>query len=400
MTQLKLELGQLRNTTEAKVLTDKDISIKAESFAKNLPHTQFPYSKRNWGGTGHSVCSYQGKLKPSIGYFLISEFTSPSSIVYDPLGGVGTIPFEARRQGRIGIASDLSPLAVSVCASKLEEIDSDEINRTLSGIKNWIQGYDKKDFESVDVTFGLNGPLHDYFDAKTLYEVVASRDYFLSKRKEGLTGSENFILTALLHILHGNRPYALSRNSHPITPFKPTGPTEYKNVIDYIKRRLDMVVPYFLDLQESLPAGKAFLSSYEDANLEVKADSIITSPPFVDSFRFWSSNWMRMWMAGWEPQDFASKPKDFLETQQKTTMENYRVFSKVMSGQLKENGLLLLHLGVTKNRNMAEEIAELITDDFRVISIVQEDVARTESHGLTDKGKKTTEHAYLFARKI
>ena len=400
MRKLKLELGQPTNTSEAKVLTDRDISTKAEIFVKNLPHRQFPYSKRNWGGIGHSVCSYQGKLKPSIGYFLISEFTLPSSIIYDPLGGVGTIPFEARRQGRIGIASDLSPLAVSVCASKLDEINADDISKTLSRINKWIQGYDKKNFESVDVTFGLNGPLHSYFDTKTLYEVVAARDYFKSNRKKGLTVSENFILTALLHILHGNRPYALSRNSHPITPFKPTGPTEYKNVLDYIKRRLNMVVPYFLDLQESSPAGKAFLSSYEDAALEVKADSIITSPPFVDSFRFWSSNWMRMWMAGWEPQDFTSKPKDFLETQQKTNMENYRVFSKVMSGQLKENGLLLLHLGVTKNRNMAEEIAELITHEFRVISIVQEDVAKNESHGLTDKGKKTTEHAYLFARKI
>ena len=400
MKQPKLALGKLTNTAEAKVLTDSEISAKAEYFVKNLPHRQFPYWKRNWGGTGHSVCSYQGKLKPSIGYFLISEFTSPSSIVYDPLGGVGTIPFEARRQGRIGVASDLSPLAVSVCASKLDEIDSDEISNTLSGINKWIQGYGKSNFESVDVTFGLNGPLHSYFDAKTLYEVVAARDYFKSKRIKGLTVSENFILTALLHILHGKRPYALSRNSHPITPFKPTGPTEYKNVLDYVKRRLNIVVPYFLDLQESLPAGRAFLSSYEDAELEVKADSIITSPPFVDSFRFWSSNWMRMWMAGWEPQDFASKPKDFLETQQKTNMEKYRVFSKVMSGQLKENGLLLLHLGVTKNRNMAEEIAELIAHEFRVISIVQEDVAKNESHGLTDKGKKTIEHAYLFARKI
>ena len=400
MTQLKLELGYLANTSEAKVLTDKDICTKAEYFASNLPHAQFPYSKRNWGGTGHSVCSYQGKLKPSIGYFLVSEFTAPSSIVFDPLSGVGTIPFEARRQGRIGIASDLSPLAVSVCVSKLEKIDSNEISKSLDTIHEWINCYGRTEFETVDTTFGLNGPLHDYFDKKTLFEIVAARDFFKSRRMNGMSASENFILTALLHILHGNRPYALSRNSHPITPFKPTGPTEYKNVLDFIRRRLNMVVPYFLDLQENAPEGEAFLSSYEDVNLEIKADSIITSPPFVDSFRFWSSNWMRMWMAGWEPQDFSSKTKDFLETQQKNTMENYRVFSKVMSGQLKENGLLLLHLGVTKNRNMAEEIAELITDDFRVISIVQEDVAKTESHGLTDKGKKTTEHAYLFARKI
>lgn len=400
MTQMKLELVKQASSSEAIVLTDKDIASKAEYFARNLPHTLFPYSKRNWGGTGHSLCSYQGKLKPSIGYFLINEFTAPSSVVYDPLGGVGTIPFEARRQGRIGIASDLSPLAVSVCASKLEPINAGEIEKTVAELEKWISGYQLSSFESTDISFGLNGPLSNYFHSKTLFEVVAARDYFISKQKEKLTVAENFILTALLHILHGNRPYALSRNSHPITPFKPSGPTEYKNVIEFIKRRLYAVVPFFLDLQESVPDGKAFLSSYEDAKLEVKADSIITSPPFVDSFRFWSSNWMRMWLSGWDPIDFASKPQDFLETQQKTTMENYRVFSRVMSGQLKDNGLLLLHLGVTKNRNMAEEISDLITDDFRVISIVQEDVASTETHGLTDKGKKTTEHAYLFARKI
>jgi len=399
MSQLKLDLGKLANRTEAIALTDKEIATRARKFARELPHTQFPFSKRNWGGTGHSICSYQGKLKPSIGYFLISEFTAPSSIVYDPLGGVGTIPFEARRQGRIGIASDLSPLAVSVCASKLEEISAVEINTSLGELQKWILDYDQHKFNSIDVDFGLNGPLHEYFDSRTLYEVVAARDFFMSKRESGLTNSENFILTALLHILHGNRPYALSRNSHPITPFKPTGMAVYKNVGEYIRRRLDAVVPYFLDLQESFPAGNAFLSSYEDAALDVKADSVITSPPFVDSFRFWSSNWMRMWMAGWNPEDFGTKPKDFLETQQKSTMENYRIFSRVMAGQLKDNGLLLLHLGVTKNRNMADEIAGLITEDFRVITVVQEDVARTETHGLTDKGKKTTEHAYLFARK-
>jgi hypothetical protein len=399
MSQLKLDL-ESPASEEAVVLSDKDILLKSKYFAATLPHSFEPYSKRNWGGTGHSVCSYQGKLKPAIAYFLVKEFTTMSSVVYDPLAGVGTIPFEARRQGRIGLASDLSPLAVSVCSTKLENIDERDIYLTLNVVEKWILNFDSNGFEAVDVTFGLNGPLSEYFDQKTLFEIVAAREYFKSRRTTGLTTSENFILTAILHILHGNRPYALSRNSHPITPFKPTGPTEYKNVIAFVKRRLSKVVPYFIDLQEMTHSGSAFLSSYEDANLEKKADSIITSPPFVDSFRFWSSNWMRMWFAGWEPEDFSSKPEHFLETQQKTSMDSYSVFSKVMAGQLKDNGLLILHLGVTKTRNMAEEIAEQITNDFKLISIVQEDVRRTETHGLTDKGKKTTEHAYLFARKI
>jgi hypothetical protein len=398
--QLRFELDLFQRTSKANVLSDKEIAKKAEWFAHELPHAKPPYSKRNWGGVGHSICSYQGKLKPSIGYFLIDQFTSPNSVVYDPLGGVGTIPFEARKQGRIGIASDLSPLAASVCASKLERIDPSSINLTLAELEAWISSFTSEQFNEIDITFGLNGSIADYFHEQTLFEVVAARSYFKSKRLLGLNTSENLILTSIMHILHGNRPYALSRNSHPITPFKPSGEAVYKNLITFLNKRLQAVVPYFLELQQEALDGKAYLGSFEDIELELQVDTIITSPPFVDSFRFWSSNWMRIWMAGWEPQDFQSRPKEFLDTKQKSSMNEYVSFSNHMSRHLKENGLLILHLGVTKNRNMASEIAELITNNFKLIKIVQEDVARTESHGLTDKGKKTIEHAYLFARKI
>jgi hypothetical protein len=399
MSQLRLDLNYSPKKQRSGYLTDRLIAERAEKFANELPHTKPPYLKRNWGGIGHSICSYQGKLKPSIGYFLIDLFTEHGSTVYDPLGGVGTIPFEARKQGRIGIASDLSPLAVSVCSSKLEPINELDISKSMKELSEWIRDHSQVNFDRVDTTFGLNGPLVNFFHPDTLHELVAAREFFKLRRSSGLLTSENFILTCLLHILHGNRPYALSRNSHPITPFKPTGEFIYKNVIEHLNRRLDSVIPYFLELQQTSPDGRAFLSSFENVTLESQVDSVITSPPFVDSFRFWSSNWMRMWMAGWEPEDFQSKPKDFLETKQKSSMNEYALFARCMSRIMKDQGLLILHLGVTRNRNMAHEISELIQEDFRIISIVQEDVARTETHGLSDKGKKTIQHAYLFARK-
>lgn len=39
------------------------------------------------------------------------------------------------------------------------------------------------------------------------------------------------VISALMHILHGNRPYALSRKSHPITPYAPTGDYIYKALL-------------------------------------------------------------------------------------------------------------------------------------------------------------------------
>jgi hypothetical protein len=42
----------------------------------------------------------------------------------------------------------------------------------------------------------------------------------------------------LLHILQGNRPYALSRRSHPITPFAPTGPAEYRPLLPRLREKV------------------------------------------------------------------------------------------------------------------------------------------------------------------
>jgi DNA modification methylase len=84
---------------------------EAESFIHNMPYHKEPYCGRNWGHPWHSLCSYHGKLKPAIAHFMVEQFTEIGDIVLDPLCGVGTIPFEACLQGRVGIGNDLSEMA-------------------------------------------------------------------------------------------------------------------------------------------------------------------------------------------------------------------------------------------------------------------------------------------------
>ena len=43
-------------------------------FKRDLPHQEYPYSRRDWGNKLHSICSFQGKLKPSIANFLVKTF--------------------------------------------------------------------------------------------------------------------------------------------------------------------------------------------------------------------------------------------------------------------------------------------------------------------------------------
>lgn len=370
------------------------IEERARLFCEHPPHRRLPFSKRNWGGQLHSLCSYQGKLKPAIAHFLVAWFTQPGSRVLDPLCGVGTIPLEARRLGRVGIGNDLSPLAVSVTRAKLEPFTPEGVARLLDGLEAGIEAGPtlRRLTRDIDVEFGLNGRLVDYFHPQTLREILVARRWLADAPSNA---EADVVRSSVAHLLHGNRPYALSRRSHPVTPFAPTGPVEYRPLMGRLRVRLDRVVPELLELTGS-PAGIARSGDFRD--LREVADAVVTSPPFADSVRFWSMNWMRLWFMGWEPDDFRSQPARYLESEQRHTFAPYEDLAESLSRQLRSGGVLVMHLGETASVNMATAIVPILEPWFDILHVGREDVEATESHGLTDKGS-TRAHWYVFARR-
>jgi hypothetical protein len=378
---------------------DGSVRDAAHSFCTILPYRKHPYCKRNWGGQLHSLCSYQGKLKPAIAHFLVRDFTRPSEVVLDPMGGVGTIPLEARLQGRVGVAGDLNPLAAIVSKAKLEHFNSSAVETVLAELADYLvtQRDDLAELvKSQHANFGLNGQVADYFDRQTLREILLARRFF-GARLDRISTAESVVLTALLHILHGNRPYALSRRSHPITPFRPTGPTEYRSVLAHVRARIDRVGEALSMLEGD---GHSYLSSFTDLPLRAATvDVVITSPPFAQSLRFFSSNWMRLWLCGWTPDDFRRRPLDFIEHQQAADFDApYRRFLVEMARLLRPGGLLIMHLGESRRLDMAARIAALVESPFTTLYIGREDVTDTESHGFRDKGTTHT-HGFLFCRR-
>ncbi|MBS1501314.1 MAG: hypothetical protein JST32_04585, partial [Bacteroidetes bacterium] len=79
-----------------------------KNFKETLPHQQEPFSKKNWGHSKHSLCSYQGKLKPAIANKLVKTFVPEGGSLLDPFSGVGTIPFEAALAGKMAYGIDIS----------------------------------------------------------------------------------------------------------------------------------------------------------------------------------------------------------------------------------------------------------------------------------------------------
>ena len=368
----------------------------AKEFINDLPYLQEPYKARNWGHPWHSMCSYHGKLKPGIAHFLVEMFTKKGDRILDPLSGVGTIPFEAFLSERVGYGNDLSKLAYVVTKAKIEYSDRNVIDKIILDLESYIEKNKKKYDESNTPykDFGFNGKIPTYFHPDTYSEILSAREYFMLKGNS-INTEEAVVLASLLHVLHGNRPYALSRCSHPLTPYAPRGEFEYKNVISHIKNKINLT--YQSGMGKSINEGKAFYGDY--INLQSSGlsgiDAIITSPPFAGSIKFYIQNWMRLWLVGWEPQSFKDAEKMFLEAKQKISFDAYSDFFETCYNVLKPNGKVILHLGKTNKIDMAEELSKIAAPWFKEVYRGAEIVKDIEKHGIKDKGA-TTHHQYLF----
>ena len=368
-------------------------SKKWNAFKNDLPHQRGDFAKRNWGNPLHSLCSYPGKLKPSLAHHLVRVFTNPGDRLLDPFGGVGTVAFEAALQGVTAWTFDISPVAVPVAAAKLGSATADECLTVLDALGQFIRTRHPTTTEREEAhTIRFNGPLPDYYHPRTLDEILVARRFF---RENQLAGNgPTLVFACLLHILHGNRPYALSRRSHPITPFSPTGKAEYK----------ELTVKLGEKLRRSLAARRprTFVpgsSLSQDATghwpLAVdRLDAVITSPPFYDSTRFHVANWIRLWFAGWTNTDFKERPLAFVDERQKTDFRVYEPIIRQIRERLKPGGVCMFHLGKSRKCDMAQEISRIARPWFRNVEIFAESVAHCESHGISDKGA-VVEHTYL-----
>lgn len=373
---------------------------EAQNFINNMPYKSSPYSGRNWGHPWHSLCSYHGKLKPSIAHFLVKQFTKPGDIIVDPLSGVGTIPLEACLQNRIGIGNDLSELAFCVTKAKVEKAEEKECIKVLNELQFYIEHEKHTSAIATQIerykNFGFNGKLSSYFHEETFKEILCGRNYFAPKVKT-LSSAEAMVFSCFLHVLHGNRPYALSRNSHSLTPYAPTGDFVYKNVIEHIKNKL--TTSFKKGKFDNYRFGKAIYGSYRELSMHnISADIVISSPPFADSIRFYMQNWMRLWLCGWEENDYKNAENRFLDQKQCKDFDVYISFFKMCYDILKPNGKVILHLGKTERIDMAEELSRRAVPFFVEVYRGIENVQTIEKHGIKDKGS-TVEHQYLFLLK-
>jgi methylase of polypeptide subunit release factors len=376
-------------------MTNKNINKEFEKFLLELPFKEFPYSKRNWGDPLHSLCSFYGKLKPSLTHHLIDKFTTKDEIVFDFFSGSGTVAFEAAKQSRYSIGLDINPIAVAISRGKIGIPNEDECIKIISELEKYIEANTlDEDIIKKAKIFGFNKSLIEYYHIDTFIEILKARYFF--KNYKNKSDSYYLILGSMLHILHGNRPYALSRNSHPITPYAPTGDYIYKNVIEKLSDKVFKGLKS--DKGKGFIKGNIFegdiLDNWDDSINNI--DAIISSPPFFESTKFYLTNWIRSWFMGWEFEDFDIEKNNFIETKQKKNFDMYNEIFKQSKERLNTNGKMILHLGKSAKKDMGAELLPIAKTFFNNARVYSEDVSQVEKHGITDKGSVNI-HQYLIA---
>jgi len=362
-------------------------------FQNTLPHQEEPFSKKNWGHSRHSLCSYQGKLKPAIAHHLVETFVPANGSMLDPFAGVGTIPFEAALSGKLAYGIDISLPAYYISAAKVASPSGDDCQRYIAALEHFILNnrVSVAELENTRI-FGFNKTLAEYYQEETLKEILLARRFV--KEHFPVTPAEMLVVASLFHILHGNRPYALSRRSHPIVPYAPTGEFIYKNLVEKLKEKVSR--SYKEDLPLNFKPGRIFhqdithIWPQEINNL----DAIITSPPFFDSTRFYLANWIRIWFSGWSENDFKYKINSFIEEKQKIDFAIYHSIFRQSRERLKKDGVFVLHLGKSVKCDMAVELQKVGKRWFKTADLFDESVAHCASHGTPDKGTVTS-HQYL-----
>lgn len=364
-----------------------------ESFKTTHPFKLAPFNKRNWGNENHSLCSFYGKLKPAIAYHLVKTFSSENDVVFDCFSGSGTVPFEAALNNRIPLGMDINPISVVLSSAKVLSPTLEGLQQEFESLSSFIKTYEPSTAEQEKAAvFGYNKTLSEYYHPKTLLEIIQARKYFYENKRND--ANYYFLLGALLHILHGNRPYALSRTSHPITPYAPSGDFVYKSLLSKVNEKVNRA--YKETVKSKIVQGKIFeqdiLDEWPDEINDVNA--IITSPPFFDSTRYYITNWLRSWFLGWEFEDFDREKERFIDTIQKKGFDVYDVILEKCKERLAKDGVVVFHLGKSKKKDMGEAIKPYAAKYFDSVELYNEDVSELEKHGIKDKGTVNV-HQYL-----
>jgi len=347
--------------------------------------------------TLHQLSPYIGKLKSIIARDLISTYSNHGDLVIDPFCGSGTIPLEARLQGRRSFAADINPYAEVLCRAKLEAPPT---------LENAL----KKAEETLNDAYNLPDPdlrkipawVRSFFHPRTLKEAIKFAT--VCKRDR-----DHFSFACFLGILHHQRPGFLSYPSSHLVPYlrdKKYPRENYPELYAYrdLRPRLLAKVDRAYARNSVPPIERNLI--YEDCPVERLIfpeyfDCLITSPPYMNALDYNRDNRLRLWFIN-------SRSSISVENKTTTTRKSYRMaivsLAKNINLYLKSKGFCILIIGEQVARSPKESPANLVRNilseyahSLRLTMVMKDNIPDIRRSRRECRGTKA-EHFLVFQK--
>lgn len=330
---------------------------------------------KRWGHSFHSMCSYLAMFPPGMPRYFIEQFTNEGDVVLDPFSGRGTAPLEACNSGRIGIGTDLNPLAYLLTSAKLNAPSLEEVINRIEQLKIMYVRPDISDVpEQITMLF---------HEETTLPQLVFIKNMF-ANWKNDISDVDRFILAALMGIMHGkhkkNGETSYLSISMPNT-FS-MSPNYVKNYIQkhgLSKPKVDVFDQLITKVRRlyknNIPVnqGDAYLANartFSQINNEYISEQrikmVFTSPPYLQVVNYGTFNWIRLWVLG---EDIKLIDKN-LKLDDKHTLSGYVDFMGEIINQcesvLEDSGVACFVIGdVAKPGKEPLKLAQHVWEELR-----------------------------------
>lgn len=240
----------------------------------------------------------------------LEEHTQPGDCILDPFSGRGTTVLEALLTGRHVIGLDINPVAYCLSAAKAQVPD-------LIPVLNQIDAIERNYARASRLRLEHERRKLPAFFRRAFYHSTLDQLLYLRRtldwKEDPIT---RFICALALGSLHGEAHkspfYFSNRMPRTISP-KPNYALKYwgehglwpkkRDVFSILRQR----ARFRLGGPTPTILGNIVLSDVRDApttlrEFRVRADAVITSPPYFNVTNYEEDQWLRLWFLGYAPK--------------------------------------------------------------------------------------------------
>ena len=315
---------------------------RTRTMISEAQHSRYDTAASRWAGVG----PYYAMFPVSFAIEAVKEYTKPGDCVFDPFAGRATSLFAAASEGRFGLGIEINPVGWVYGKAKLQTAERDDVEQRI----RWL-GKRARNYRTVAKRLPL------FFDFCFCPEVkeflLAARDLLDWRR----TKVDWTTMALLLIDLHGKRENALSNQMRQTKAMSPHYAIRWWKERNLESPDRDPVEFMLKKVQWRYAKGclasgsgqiylgdcQSILTRWKNRPPKIKANLLLTSPPYHGVTNYFYDQWLRLWLLGGpeKPYNFSEPCKRKFENKKQYSEMLCHVFAKSKS-LLKRNAVVFV----------------------------------------------------------